>query len=318
MPRIAAVIALFLILANSNGSVALCSAIPITDCETIARSGSYVLENDLVLAASTPSIGAGGNCLVVSSSHVKIDLGAHTIRVGCPPIFPSACPPEFGPVGGIGIEITNGADFIHISNGSVENFVFGITAEGDNDHTSVTNVELTAVVGLTLNDVRHGAFTNIDYRGADASIHPSNGPIITLNGGGKNIFMNVSGAVASDVGKPDGIEILNSNTNLISAANITETSLECGGTDILVSDGSSNNAVVNSNLFYLCGSGIEVDAGSRRNLIFGNTVSIASPSDIFAMIDQNPNCGSDVWIDNSFSNMFAAGQISANPASCIH
>jgi hypothetical protein len=318
MPRIAAVVALFLILLNSNGSVALCSAVPITDCETITQPGSYVLENDLVLAASTPSYGAGGNCLVVSSSRVKIDLGGHTINVGCPPFFPSACPLEFGPVGGIGIDITSGSDFVNISNGTVENFVYGIIAESDHNRISITNVELTAVVGLTLNDVSHSAFTNVDYHGADTSIHPSNGPIITLNGGGKNIFINVSGAVASDVGKPDGIALLNSNTNLISGANITETSLECGGADILVSDGSSNNAVTNSNLFYLCGSGIEVDAGSRRNLIFGNTVSIASPMDIFAMVDQNPNCGSDAWINNSFSNMFAAGQISANPASCIH
>ena len=318
MPRIAAIIALFLILLNFNGSVALGAAVPITDCETITQQGSYVLENDLILAASTPSMGAGGNCLVVTSSHVKIDLGGHTISVGCPPLFPSACPSEFGPVGGIGIDITSGADFINISNGSVQNFVYGITADADNDHISVTNVELTAVVGLTLNDVGHSAFTNIAYHGADESIHPSNGPIITLNGGGKNIFTNVSGAIMSDVGMPDGIEILNSNTNLIFGANISETSLECGGTDILISDGSSNNAVANSNLFYLCGSGIEVDAGSKRNVIFGNTVSIASPMDIFAMVDQNPNCGSDVWINNSFSNTFAAGQISANPPSCIH
>ena len=316
MPRVAAVIALLLIVLSSMGSVALCSAVPITDCENIAEPGSYFLKNDLVLAASTPTYGAGGNCLVVSSSHVTIDLSGRTISVACPPLFPSACPSEFGPVGGIGIEIIGGVDNISISNGSIKNFAYGITAEAK--HLSVANVELTAIFGLTLNNVYNSNFTNIAYNGADESIHPSNGPILILNGGGRNTFTNVSGAVASDVGQPDGIMIVNSNANLVFGANVTETSLECGGTDVLVSDSSSYNAIINNNLFYLCGSGIEVDAGSRRNFIYRNTVTIASPANVFAMIDQNPDCGSDFWIDNSFSNMFAAGQISANPTSCIH
>jgi hypothetical protein len=75
---------------------------------------------------------------------------------------------------------------------------------------------------------------------------------------------------------------------------------------------------MNSTLFDLCGSGIEVDVGSRHNVIFGNTVSIAAPMGVFAMVDQNSNCGSDVWFANTFSNIFAAGQISASPVTCIH
>jgi hypothetical protein len=91
----------------------------------------------------------------------------------------------------------------------------------------------------------------------------------------------------------------------------------CRGTDILLSNGSSFNVVTNSTLFDECGSGIEVNMGSRHNAIIGNNVTIASPRNVFAMFDQNPECGSDVWIDNSFSNIFAAGQISANPTNCI-
>src|ERR1700683_3644556 len=92
----------------------------------------------------------------------------------------------------------------------------------------------------------------------------------------------------------------------------------CGGTDIRLSHGSSFNLVTNSTLFDDCGGGIEVDAGSRHNIIIGNTVTVASPADVFLMLDQNPNCGTDVWIDNVFSNIFAPGQSSASPASCIH
>jgi hypothetical protein len=36
------------------------------------------------------------------------------------------------------------------------------------------------------------------------------------------------------------------------------------------------------------------------------------------MLDQNPDCGSDSWIGNIFSNETVPDQISANPESCIH
>ena len=310
---ISGAVALFLIVVNARGFAAQNSPIPILDCENITQPGSYVLENDLVLTASVNSVGQGGNCLVISSPHVKIDLSGRTITVACPPF--STCPVEFGPVGGIGIDIINGADFVRISNGSVDNFVYGIAAEAN--HISVTNLKLRAVVGLALDNVSSSAFTNIAYQGADLRDHGSNGPVLHLNGGGKNVFWNLSGAVESDVGQPDGIEVLNSNTNLIAGVNVTDNS-SCGSTDVLLSNGSSSNTVMNSTLFDLCGSGIEVDVGSRHNVIFGNTVSIAAPMGVFAMVDQNSNCGSDVWFANTFSNIFAAGQISASPVTCIH
>lgn len=81
---------------------------------------------------------------------------------------------------------------------------------------------------------------------------------------------------------------------------------------------SNYNFITNNNIFVLFGNGIEVDLGSGYN-VQNNTVEVATtPPEFFALLDQNPDCGSDVWIDNSFSNTFAAGQISANPASCIH
>jgi hypothetical protein len=312
---ISGAVAFCLIVVNARGVAAQNSPIPISDCENITEPGSYVLENDLVLTSSVQNVGQGGNCLVISSSHVKINLSGRTITVACPPFSPSTCPAELGPVGGIGIDIIKGADFVKISNGSVDNFVYGVAAEAD--HIYVTNLKLRAVVGLALDNVSYSAFTNVAYEGADIRYHGYNGPILDLNGGGKNIFLNLTGSVESDVGAPNGIEVVNSNTNLISGVNVTDTS-SCGSTDVLLSSGSSFNIVTNSTLFDLCGSGIGVDVGSRRNLIFGNTVSIASPINVFAMLDQNSNCGSDVWTRNTFSNIFAAGQISANPANCIH
>jgi hypothetical protein len=317
---ISCAVALCLLMVSTRGFAARKFAaqnppIPIADCETITQPGNYVLANDLVLTASVLGVGQGGNCLVISSSHVKIDLNARKITVACPPF--NVCPEELGPVGGIGIDILNGADFVQISNGSVDNFVYGLAAEAENEHVSVNNLTLRAVVGLALSDVSFSAFTNIAYQGADLRDHGSNGPILQINGGGKNIFSNLSGAVESDAGPPDGIEVVNSNSNLISGVNVTDNS-SCGSTDVLLSNDSSSNIVFNNTLFDLCGTGIGVDVGSRHNLIFGNTVAIESPIDVFAMLDQNSNCGSNVWAGNSFSNLFAAGQISASPANCIH
>ena len=305
-------VALFLIVLNANGSPARCSTIPISECEAIAQPGNYVLINDLVLTATAPGYGAGGNCLVVKSSHVNIDLGGWAITVVCPPFSP--CASEYGAVGGIGIDVLNGANHVSISNGSVEGFVDGIAGEAD--HISATNLKLTAIVGIALNNVSRSTFTNLTYEGADMRYHGSNGPILYLIGGGANTFTNLSGDVGSDLGGPNGVEVVNSNANLISGLNLQNVS--CGGTGILLSKGASFNVVTNNTIFDDCGGGIEVDTGSRHNNILENNVTIASPMDIFAMFDQNPNCGSDVWTSNSFSNIFAAGQTSANPANCIH
>ncbi len=315
---ISTAVALFLMMMNTQGFAAQHpfaaqpSPIPISDCEDITQPGNYALTNDLVLTAERQEYGGGGDCLVISSSDVRIDLAGWTISIACPPF--SSCPSEYGVVGGIGIEVMNGADHVSISNGSVEGFVYGIAGEAD--HISASNLRLVSVLGVALIDVSRSTFRNITFEGADTSYHALNGPILFLNGGGKNVFMNLSGQVGSDVGGPDGIDVVNSNANLISGVNLRNTG--CGGTDIRLLSGSNFNFITNSTLFDECGGGIEVDMGSRHNVIVKNAVTIASPPDIFALFDQNPNCGSDAWLDNGFSNIFAPGQISASPVNCLH
>jgi hypothetical protein len=267
-----------------------------------------------VLSASRVGYGEGGDCLVISSSHVNINLGGWTMYVVCPEFF---CPPEVGPIGGTAIHVMNGADHVSISNGGVQGFVYGMVGEAD--HISATNLSLDAVVGISLNHVSHDAFTNINYRGADQRYHGRNGPLLSLTGGGYNTFTNVSGLfLGSDTTAPDGIDIANSNHNLISGVNLDVTFGSCRGAAVLLKNSSRFNSIMNSTLFADCGSGIQIDEGSGHNTIQGNTVTIAStPPQLFAMFDQNPNCGSDLWVDNSFSNFFAPGQISASPANCI-
>src|SRR6266853_847968 len=86
---------------------------PIMDCENISQPGDYALTNDLELTPSSYALGQGGDCLVVNSSHVNIDMRGWTIYVACPPSF---CIPELGPVGGVAIHVMNGSDHVSISN----------------------------------------------------------------------------------------------------------------------------------------------------------------------------------------------------------
>src|ERR1700722_5476326 len=67
---ISGAVALFLVVLSSNGFAK--PPIPLTDCETITKRGNYVLENDLVTSPQE-------NCLVISSSHVNVDLNGRTI-----------------------------------------------------------------------------------------------------------------------------------------------------------------------------------------------------------------------------------------------
>jgi hypothetical protein len=314
---LAAVVAIFLVVLDANAFAARRrfaakgSPNPITQCGEITQPGNYVLGNDLALAVFNPP--AGGDCLTISASHVNIDMNGFAITASCPN-FPG-CANFYGPVGGTGIHILSGADHASISNGRVQGFVDGMVVEAD--HVSAANLGLAADVGLILNGVSYSTFSGIGYGGADPRLHAVNGPMLSLNGGGKNTFTNLRGDVGTDLGPSTGIEIASSNNNLLSGVNMMNDS-QCGGADILLTAGSSFNAVLDNTLFDDCGGGIELDLGGGHNLVAGNSVTILSPMQVFAMLDQNPDCGSDSWIGNIFSNETVPDQISANPESCIH
>lgn len=314
---VSAAVALLLVVLCSRGSVAQ-GPIPISYCETITQPGNYVFTNDVILDTSNynyDDFGEGGNCLTIDSAKVNINMNGWAIGIACPPFGYSYCPSAYGVPGGTAIEVTGKADHVSISNGSTDGFVYGVVVEGAS-HISVTDLHLTAVVGLTLENVTHGTFTNVSLMAGDTSYHGSNGPVVFMNGGDHNIFSNLGGfGLGDDIGfGPSGIDIENSSFNSISGANIEDTS--CGNAEVLLTN-SSFNTITNSSIFDECGSGIEIDEASQHNYVSGNTVAIASPTDEFAMYDQNPSCGSDIWTNNVFSNDFAADQISANPANCI-
>jgi hypothetical protein len=302
-------VAIVLIVLSVKGVVAQGVPTAITDCGNITQPGAYVAENNLVASYND-------DCLVISSSHVSIDMNGNAMTSACPPSNPG-CPPIGS--GGIAVHITSQADHVSISHLLVKNYAFGIVAEAD--HISVPGASLNTFAGISLNNVSHSTFTDVLYTPANENHHGANGPIVSVSGGGNNTFTFASAPSDSMVGVvtgPPGIIITNSNHNVIEGADILDGAQAEAGPGILLTGQSSHNSITNSNIVVFVGNGIEVDLGSDHNLIQSNVVEIlASPLSFFALFDQNPDCGSNVWTDNTFSNDEAPGQISASPANCI-
>ena len=224
--------------------------------------------------------------------------------------LPTSCSLDFG-LAGIGIDIE--ANNVSIANGTVQGFTTGIFAEGN--HISATDLLLETDTAMVLNEVRNSAFARIGYDGVSFIGPESIGPVMSVNGGGNNIFESIDSSTTTFA----GIVITNSSNNIIEGANVSCSAEGEAGPGIILTQGSDRNLLINNNIFVLFGNGIELDSGDQRNFILNNTVTTATTaSGFYAMLDQNPNCGSDIWINNNFSNLFTPGQISASPASCIH
>ena len=312
---ISGAIALFLVVLSTNGFAK--PPIPLTKCETITRRGNYILANDLVLTLNTR--GGNGNCLVINSSHVNVDLNGQAITCVLSGGFPTPCGPELG-LGGIGIDIE--ADHVSVANGNVGEvdggggYTVGIFGEGD--YISAAHLGLATDMGIVLNDVRYSAFADIGYEGVfDINGGPESfGPVLSVGGGGNNTFTSIKSTGARS--PFEGIIIGNSSNNVIDGAAISCAAEGRAGPGILLTQESNHNFITNSNIFVVFGNGIQVDLGSDDNVIQNNTVETISPPGFFALFDQNPDCGSNLWINNVFNNEFVAGQPRANPVGCIH
>lgn len=293
--------ALFISLLCTNGFAN--PPIPLTDCETITQPGNYILENDLVAAPQQ-------NCLVISSSHVNVNLNGQAITCLVPADFPVPCSAFEDSLAGIGIDIE--ANRVSVSNGSVENYETGIA--GTAEYISATNLSLATFTGIVLSDVSYSAFANIGYEGVDLDGLPvTPGPVLSVSGGGFNIFTSIN----SSANIYEGIILSNSNSNFIAGADLSCSAEGVSGPGISI--GGDRNFVANNNVFVLFGNGIELGLGGTENVILGNTaVTATTEPGFYAMLDQNPNCNTNFWIGNTFSNMFFPAEISASPANCIH
>jgi hypothetical protein len=302
---ISAAVALILIVLHARAFAAHNLPTAISQCGSITHPGNYVLANDLevTITGNGPGGRNGDNCIIISSSHVNIDLSGRMITIYCP-VQNGFCLPE--EEGGIGINVLKGANYVSISNGSVEGFLYGIVAQAH--HTSVSSLSTDAELGITLNNVSHSSFKNISYTPSGRSMYAF-GWMLSVSGGSHNSFIDLR-----DEGlNRQGLIINNSSYNLIDSVRTSCVSAAQAGPGIWLAQNSNHNSITNSGIFVLFGNGIQVDLGSRDNVIKGNDVSIISPSGFFSMLDLNPNCGSDLWNDNNFGT-----HQGASPANCIH
>src|SRR5258708_8181604 len=110
---VAVVLVVVLFLVPRAKGFAQDSPTSISDCEDITQPANYFLTNDLVLSASRVGYGEGGDCLVISSSHLNINLGGWTMYVVCPPFF---CSPALATIGRAVVSVIYRADHVSLSN----------------------------------------------------------------------------------------------------------------------------------------------------------------------------------------------------------
>ena len=156
--------------------------------------------------------------------------------------------------GGIGIDVAGGANNVSISNGSVDNYVYGIVAYQANS-LSVTNLALTAVVGVTLSDVSQSTVKSMTYQGAGENEDSANGPLLYVSGGRNNSFSNLSGDTGADIGIVDAVQIDGSNANTISQLNL-ENDSSCSNAVILLTGGSSSRPALPPIRYSTCAAAV--------------------------------------------------------------
>ena len=261
------------------------AATPIATCTTITTSGNYFLNADLTATAS---------CIFINASNVSLALNGHSIN---------------GPVpaGGIGITITpitgrldhvsisgpgliqgfttgitiNNSDYVQVSLlTSASNVSNGINSGGTNTFVTIASNILAqnGIWGLLLTADNSSVTGNeMPGNGAGAGIHPTGGMRIT--GTADTISNNVA----------SGSPLPAANTNTLNAGIVVNTTASRISGN--VADGNIS-------------AGIRVTGNGNQlfnNKALGNTVN--------DLQDDNANCGTNLWADNTF--------FTRNPASCV-
>ena len=181
------------------------------------------------------------NCLVISSSHVNVDLNGQAITCLVPGDFPAPCSAFEDSLAGIGIDIE--ANRVSVSNGGVQNYETGIA--GTAEYISATNLSLATFTGIVLSDVSYSAFANIEYEGVDLDGLPvTPGPVLSVSGGGFNIFTSIN----SSANTYEGIILSNSNSNFIAGADLSCSAEGVSGPGISIGPGTRISSPITMSL----------------------------------------------------------------------
>jgi parallel beta-helix repeat protein len=257
----------------------------ISNCTTITQPGDYQVTADLS--------GGGAGCIDITASNVSLKLNGHVIAGSG--------------AGGGGITVSGAGRLNHIGiegPGLIKGFVNGITLNST-DYSQVNRVTLSrnlaigiiavnstfltlgynvttqnGAFGILLQDCTNSAVAFNEMNGNGGGPPSNNAGGLWLSGGGNN---QVNNNQASGNGQSSGIF----NSGIVILAN--------------------GNRIYNNSTDGNFGPGIEVTAGAANNQIFSNLSSVGNHGS--DLQDDNPNCGTNVWVDNV--------AFTKNPASCV-
>ena len=315
---------LTMILVGAGGvaqALETCPSRAISSCPCgIKSEGTYILSNSLTL--STP-----GDCIHISASNVTLDLGGFTI---------TGQPGQSSTLSGIGIWILPGTSGVSVigtgststSANAISQFQIGIEVDGAN--AAVEDVEADYnQAGIKFN--APGAFgsnltAQFNEKNGIAALPSAVAPYLTnlfadanqgsgvkLNGT-KGGFLAVVEA-SSNAGY--GVWLSGASYNTLADFTLSKNTWagvylgcykygELGKACPAGSHQSSDNIITSvstdpSNVSAGVGTpsyGIAINVGNSYNRVIGVTAS-NSPTD--DAIDENANCGTDLWLNNTFT-----------------
>jgi len=241
---------------------------------TITKAGTYTVTADLSIMDGTTPL---GDCLDVKAPHVTLFLNAHLIN---------------GEGTGVGLNVLSTATNFFIEGGSeagggalITHFSTGVTIEGANGTIEDFGSKHNTGAGVVLSRA-HGV--NLSNFAANANaiyglwlLGSSNNQIhcgvmnanLALQGTATGLYLGCS-ASGPDGKKCHGIP--GSNNNLL----------------FNLAAGDSADATTGNTSY-----GIAIDLGNTGNFITGNQAYFNPTADL---LDNNPGCGKNVWINNRF------------------
>jgi hypothetical protein len=212
----------------------------ITACQTISTPGSYILANNL---------NANGNCLMVNTSFVTINLNGFALR---------------GNGTGFGIAVTGFPKGITIRNGTIRNFSTGVSLESDSlvERMYVTDNTGTGVSVGGSSIVRDNIITD-NSTGLSAGSSLTRGTILT----GNSVSRNFNGVRAGT----GSIVVGNAST-----INENGDGFQIGSSSLVINNVSTNNPGLIASGFNVFSNSVVENNTASQNGLFGFVVSCPS------------------------------------------
>jgi hypothetical protein len=259
-------------------------AVPAPAGSLINTPGDYQVTADLSIAA--------GDCIVIIASNVSLKLNGHIIT---------------GTPTGVGINVSGPVRQNHVGiegPGLIKGFRNGVslfaldysqvnrvTASGNAADGIFSSQSTFLTLGYNIT-TRNGAW------GILANLTDSTVAFNEMNGNGGGVGTPAAGGLLVDGSN-------NQVNNNQASGNGNQAGLGTFNAGLLIT--ATSTRVYNNSTDGNIGAGIEVASGAANNQIFSNLSSAGNGT--FDLLDDNANCGTNVWVDNV--------AFTKSPASCV-